>query len=322
MKNTTGIWLIVAASLLLIGCIVFGVVMSIYQWDFTKLSTVKLVTNHHEISQTFQNIRVNTETADIIFAVSGDGQCRVECFEENKAKHSVTVQEDTLVISVVDQKLWYDHIGFSFNSPKITVYLPKADYGALKIKETTGKIDIPKDFLFESIDISLTTGDVSMCASASDNTKINTTTGRIYADSISAGSLDLSSTTGDIQMSDVTCTEDINIHITTGITELTNITCKNFTSNGSTGKIFLKNVVAEEKLSITRSTGSVTFDGSDADEIMVEVDTGSVTGTLLSEKTFIAESNTGKVDVPKTTNGGKCEITTSTGDIKLEIVKK
>jgi len=81
----------------------------------------------------------------------------------------------------------------------------------------------------------------------------------------------------------------------------------------------LKNVNAAEKFSIERSTGDVKFDGCDAAEVFVKTDTGDVTGTLLSEKVFIVETDTGKVDVPKTVNGGRCEITTDTGDINISI---
>ena len=60
------------------------------------------------------------------------------------------------------------------------------------------------------------------------------------------------------------------------------------------------------------------FDGCDADRIFVKTDTGYVKGSLLSDKVFIAQSDTGDVDVPKTITGGKCEIETDTGDIKIE----
>ena len=42
-------------------------------------------------------------------------------------------------------------------------------------------------------------------------------------------------------------------------------------------------------------------------------------GSLLSDKVFITETDTGNVNIPKTTDGGKCEIKTDTGDIKIKI---
>ena len=108
------------------------------------------------------------------------------------------------------------------------------------------------------------------------------------------------------------------INVSTGKTNLTDIKCKSLISDGSTGDFSLKNVIATEKFSIERSTGDVKFDDCDANEIWIKTDTGDVTGKLLSEKIFITETSTGDVNVPKSTNGGKCEITTSTGDIYIK----
>ncbi|MCQ2427410.1 MAG: DUF4097 domain-containing protein, partial [Clostridia bacterium] len=83
----------------------------------------------------------------------------------------------------------------------------------------------------------------------------------------------------------------------------------------------LKNVVTEGTIAIERSTGDVRFEGCDADELEISTDTGDVTGSLLSSKVFIAHSDTGRIDVPETTSGGKCKITTDTGDIKLSVKK-
>lgn len=319
MRKTTKIWIVIAASLVFVGLIMFAAVMSEYKWDFSKLSTGKYETNTYEISEEFSNLSMNTDTADIIFALSDDGKCRVECYEEEKAKHSVAVQENTLVIKMIDERTWYDYIGINFGSPKITVYLPKAEYASLFIKESTGDIEIPKNFKFEGVDISSSTGDVNFFASASKLIKIRTSTGNVCVENTSAETLDLSASTGRITVSNVICGGDANINVSTGRTNLNNIECKNLTSSGDTGDISLNHVIAAEKFSIKRSTGDVRFDGSDAAEILVETDTGDVTGTFLSEKIFFVETDTGSVDVPESITGGRCEITTDTGDIELDI---
>lgn len=319
MRKTTKIWIVIAASLVFVGLIMFAAVMSEYKWDFSKLSTGKYETNTYEISEEFSNLSMNTDTADIIFALSDDGKCRVECYEEEKAKHSVAVQENTLVIKMIDERTWYDYIGINFGSPKITVYLPKAEYASLFIKESTGDIEIPKNFKFEGVDISSSTGDVNFFASASKLIKIRTSTGNVCVENTSAETLDLSASTGRITVSNVICGGNANINVSTGRTNLNNIECKNLTSSGDTGDISLNHVIAAEKFSIKRSTGDVRFDGSDAAEILVETDTGDVTGTFLSEKIFFVETDTGSVDVPESITGGRCEITTDTGDIELDI---
>ena len=136
---------------------------------------------------------------------------------------------------------------------------------------------------------------------------------------ISAESMDLSVTTGRIAVSDLTCAGDVKVNVSTGKADITDAGCRNFVSSGKTGDLLMKNVIAAEKLSVVRSTGDVKLEGCDAAEIFIETDTGDVTGTILSEKVFIVETDTGRIDVPKSANGGRCEITTDTGNVRISI---
>ena len=61
MRKTTKVWLIIAASLVIIGFIIFTGVMTTLKWDFTRLSTFKLETNNYEIGQEFDNIHIKTD---------------------------------------------------------------------------------------------------------------------------------------------------------------------------------------------------------------------------------------------------------------------
>ena len=241
------------------------------------------------------------------------------CTEQENAKHSVSVKDGILQIEIVDQRKWYERIGINFGTAKIIVYIPQDQYETLTIKGSTGKVNIPEGYGFTMLDIHQSTGDVTCQASVAETLKIKTSTGSIHVENVHTGRLELSVTTGNIITTNVSCSGDMQVSVSTGKTSLTNVTCKNLTTNGNTGDIVLKNVVAEEKLTIKRSTGYVKFEGCDAAAIQVQTDTGDVTGTLLSEMVFLCETDTGRVDVPKTTVGGLCEITTDTGDIRLKI---
>ncbi len=317
MSKRTKIWLIAAASLVTIGAIIFAAAMTAYHWDFSRLSTDHFETNTYEINEEFSDIKLNTETADILFAVSDDNTGRVVCYEAEKMKHSVSVQDGTLTVSVVDDREWYERIGISFHSPKVTVYLPKTEYVSLVIKESTGDITLPKDFTFGSMDLSLSTGHVDSLASSLGLVRIETSTGDIHLQNLSAGELDLIVSTGHVDVQSVSCEGNVGVCVSTGDTRLTDISCNSINSDGSTGNITLKNVVTKEMISIERSTGDVRLEGCDAGELDIHTDTGSVTGSLLSSKVFIVHSDTGKIDVPETTSGGKCKITTDTGDIQI-----
>lgn len=318
MNPKTKTWLITAAALVLVGCIIFGGAMMALKWDFSKLSTFKYETNEHTINENYKNISVISDTADITFFPSESTATTVICSEQENIKHSVTVKDDTLTIEMTDTRKWYEYIGINFENSKIDVYLPERAYEALNIKASTGDIDIPENFSFKSIDINVSTGDVENRASATEGIKIKTSTGDIAVSNVSAGSLELSVSTGKITASSVACTGDLNVRVSTGKTALLNVTCKNLTSTGNTGKISLTNVYVNETMLIDRTTGDVTFENCDASLISVKTDTGDVRGTLHSGKTFYTSTSTGKVSVPGTT-GGICEITTSTGDIKIDI---
>lgn len=291
------------------------------KWDFKSLSTSKYVTNNYQISEDFTSIAMNTDTADIVFVPSKDGTCSVECVEEEKIKHTVAVEDGVLTVKVVDTRKWYEHIGIHFGSPKLTVALPKAEYADLLIEESTGDIKLPKDFSFAHIGIFISTGDVHCSASATESMKIETSTGKIRVESLSAASLDLSVTTGNVTVTDVTCAGDISVEVTTGKANLTNVTCASLVSEGDTGDITLKNVIASAKFSIERDTGDVRFEGADAAEIAVKTDTGDVKGSLLTEKVFIVNTDTGRKEYPNTTSGGRCQITTDTGNVKITLAQ-
>ena len=287
----------------------------------TACSSMNYETNIHEINEEFNNISIKTDTADIAFVPSNDGMCRVVCYEDAKKNHSVEVQNGTLTLDGVNNKKWYDYIGINIDPPKITVYLPEAEYSSLIIEESTGDIDILRDFKFKSIDVSLSTGDVKCYASAAEAIKIAASTGDICAESISASSLDITVSTGKVTVSDMTCDGNITIGVSTGKTYLTDIVCKNLISTGRTGDISLKNVISTEKISVERSTGDVTLDRSDAAELFITTSTGDVEGSLLTDKVFITKTDTGRINVPNSITGGRCEITTETGDIKISILE-
>ena len=299
MSKTAKAWLVVATSLILIGAIIFSGVMSVLKWDFSKLSTAKFQTNTYYITESYKNISIKSNTSDISFISTDSDKTTIICDEQQNIKHSVTVKENTLLIEINDTRKWYQYIGVSFGNQSITVNLPKGEYGALSIDTDTSDVKIPSDFKFESVDISLSTGNVTNLASANDFIKIKTSTGNIDTENITADS--------------------INLTTSTGKTSLSNVRCKNLVSSGSTGDIYLSNVISAERFDIKRSTGNVKFELCDAAELSITTDTGNVKGSLLSEKVFITETDTGKINVPKTLTGGKCEITTDTGDIKITI---
>lgn len=322
----------IVVSCLLGSCALFSI------FGFTSCGSA-MVTEEYKIEEAFENIAFDIDTADINIFPSTDGTCKVVCYERSKEKHTVSVENGTLTVSLNDVE-WYNRIQFFSKSPKITMYLPVAEYNTLFIDSSTGDVEIAKDFTFNSMNITLSTADLKCYASVKETANISNSTGDITVENVSVGALNISLSTGDVNVRNIESSGDVSLDSTTGDKFISNITCKNFFAEGSTGKMSFSNmncdnvtlkgttgdveltdVIATMKLSIELSTGDTTFERCDAGEILVNVTTGNVEGSLLSEKIFITNTSTGKVNVPECLTGGKCKITTSTGDIKITIVE-
>jgi len=311
-------WIIAALILLGAGILICGISLAATGFDIKKLSNETFETNTYEVREAFEDISIETVTDDIEFVLSEDSKCSVVCLETEKASHDVKVEDHTLKISTHDSRKWFDFFDFSFQTPKITVYLPEAQYAALSISDSTGDIGLPEHLTFDEINIRLTTGDVSCSSSCKSHMKIEAGTGDINVQDVSAGQMTLSVTTGNIRVTSAQCEGIMELHVTTGDTRLEGVTGMAVRSTGTTGDLIMKNVLASDTFGLERGTGDIRLDSCDAGSITAKTTTGDITGTLLSDKVFITHTGTGDVHVPASTEGGSCELTTSTGDIFID----
>lgn len=317
MRKSTMVCLIVAGALAVVGLAFFAIGIS-FSGGFIDLN---MTTNEYKIKDTFNDISIHVDTADVRILYTEDDECRIECYENpGREQHVPSVKDGVLTVERFDQRRWYQKLFNYGKSPKVTVYLPSQSLGDLSIKLSTGDVNIAKEFTFENIDVKGSTSDITCDAKAENLIKIHLSTGDIDMNGSSAKIVDLSVSTGDIEVNTLTCT-DLTVRVSTGDAELSEVICKTFTSTGSTGDLELEHVMAEE-FSIERSTGALKMERCDAEKIWIKTDTGDVRGTLLSDMVFYVTTDTGKVSVPKSTTGGLCEVTTDTGNITFSVIGK
>ena len=302
MNKAVKIALIAAFVLLVSGLITALVGMYLIDFDFTQMGTEQMVTNTHTVADSFRNICIDTDVANVFLLPAENNVCAVICHEPEAAQHTVAVQNGTLLIKSTDTRTWYERIGIFTAEASITVYLPMKEYGRIEAEADTAKIQVNSAFTFESAEIETDTGHISWEADVKQNLSLNTDTGAIYISAKSVGGT-------------------INAETDTGKIQLMSVRCKNVIAEASTGAVILTNTVAEERFDIETSTGGVELDRADAGKIRIKTGTGGIRGTLLTEKIFITETSTGRINVPASTAGGRCEISTSTGNIDLRIAE-
>lgn len=299
MTKTLKIWTIAAIALIIVGSVIFTSALAMLEFDFRKLSTDKSLCNTYTPEEAFDRIQINVDTTDIEFLPATDGQHKIVCEESETVKHKVWVESGILKIKVIPAK-WYKRISFfNFNRYKIKLYLPQNKYTAVAATTNTGDISLPKELSFDTVRLDSDTGDIN-CTALS-------------------GNVDISSDTGDVKLGN--STGNVSIETNTGDINISAVNCQRLNVDSDTGRTILNNCTVAGTFDAETDTGDIVFDGFDAGTIFVETDTGDVTGTLLSEKVFIVVSDTGDIDVPKSINGGRCEITTDTGDVEITIRK-
>jgi len=248
------------------------------------------------INETYNKVNINVQTDDInIYLSSNESQA---VYVENKNISIETkVVNETLFINRIDNRKFYERM-FSLSTFKIDLYLSVELIESLIINCHTGDVLINEGFTINNADITNSTGDIIIKSNVAKNLYINNSTGNVILNNCdSMGNVNIETSTGDIDIRDVNCNE----------LKITN----------STGDINLINTIVENDSRIIGSTGDVYLDSFDASNIYIELSTGNVKGTILTSKFFIANSDTGKVNVPETRDGGECRINVDTGNIHI-----
>ena len=324
MKKVLKKWLLTGAFCTVAGAVVFAGSLSFLKFDFRKLSTEKYREKTYTVTEDFTDIAIIGTTAQIKFCFSENGDCTVFCSEKERLNYSVTAEDGVLKIKENDTRNtrnWFDHIAVSFGQRTLTVNLPKKEYGTLSVQTDTGDLKIPNDFSFRAVKVSGDTSDVDCLASAKEEINIRTSTGDIRLSDLSCQTVKIKTDTGNAVLGNVRAADSFAVETDTGDVRFQNSDAASIKIKTDTGNTVFKNVRAANSFAVKTDAGDVRFQNSDAASITVETDTGDVTGTLLSDKVFLTETDTGNVDVPKTVAGGTCQITTDTGDIKISIAR-
>lgn len=300
----------------------------------------KLVDKTIEIGEDFNDIQIFTDTTDVVFSVSEDGGCHILCRENEQQPHTAKVENGTLILRQENYRKWYHYIGFHFETPGVEIQLPKAVFETLTLDGETGDVAIPQELSFTDVKIVTSTGDVEVRSRVKKSLVVELDTGRLLMSGADCEAVNLKTSTGEIRILDVNCknltaksstgrqllenvqvSENIQLTCSTGNIHFTRGSCRNLTTESTTGRQTMEYVVASGAVSMESSTGDIALSDFDGETLVITTDTGDVTGTILSEKIFFTETDTGRVEVPRCNSGGSCEIITDTGDIILQLAQ-
>ena len=295
LKRRTVVSLIVAASCIVAGLIVaaVGLCMLIIAPDPMPTATTRRL----DISESFQSVSIQAITANVELDYTEESAGYVSYTDHDYVSYTAEVRDGTLHVTAEDTRPWYKRIVlWQTVEPVVRICLPTYELEDLHVEITSGDIAIPHGL------------------SLSGNASLQTTTGDISLSGLLGANLAVSTTTGDITMEIVSC-ESLSASSTTGDITLQTVSCGSLTASSSTGDMDYTTVVVRGALTCRTTTGDITLTASDAATLTLKATTGDVTARLTSPKVVRFDTTTGSVDVPHSTEGGTCDVETTTGSI-------
>ena len=264
------------------------------------------------ITDTFRGLKVEAVAGDVRLLPSSEDRCVVVCSDTSGFSYTAVVEEDMLVIQEKGES------SFSKENGEILVYLPQPRYDSLNITTESGSVDVTMDFAFGDVNIRTVAGETAYRGTADGSMSLESESGRILITGVSPNEAQIKTESGSIIAQSVLVGEDLNIQTVTGDLTLAYVKCKNATVTVANGQSMLEQVLALEHIQLTGQTGNVVLTDCDAATLEIKTTAGNVTGTLLTDKRFHTDTETGEVTVPDTT-GGVCHVITESGNIHLQI---
>ena len=340
MRKAKKIALVIALACVAAGAAISLSALTVIGFDISRLNTMKFENNTYQVEESFSNIRIEGAECDVRLVPSQTGACTVVCSEGKNISHTVAVDGDTLKITRTDGRKWYERIGIYWGSMSVTVYLPERAYGDLSLKNLSGDITVPGDFTFSRAEVHSTSGEIEYAAATDRELTLKTTSGDLTVRDLTAGALDVRSTSGEAEISNVTADSltaattsgdvvirsagisgDAAIETVSGEIELELVCVQTMSARSTSGEVELSDVIAAGHLEIETVSGEIGLERSDAETLWIKSTSGDVSGTLLSEKRFTTHTTSGTVNVPNIASpaAGTCEITTTSGNIRIKL---
>ncbi len=286
MKKSLIVLIIIASVLTVLGVIIAGVSLAVGGFEFKNINLLgeyEIKPNEHPVFVDFEYIDITSSSENVLILPSPDGKTRVVAYETQKVYCTVEIVNNTLKVRYVDARMWFDMVGIQVDVPKVILYLPEGNYKKLTVTTSSGKIECDSNALtFENAELKSSSGKIEFSANITDTISAKTSSGGI---------------------------------------ELEDITPIFLNAHTSSGKVELSNIISG-RLDTETSSGTIELEECDAQILTLKSSSGNIRGTLLSDKLFQVSIDSGAVSVPPSVNdGGTCTVTTSSGNIKLQIVK-
>lgn len=291
-----------------------------------------------EVTESFHSLRVKEFSADVQLLPSEDGGCRVVYGEDEYSRCEVSVENGVLTVErVAENSSRTGFIVFEETLP-VCVYLPAGSYKELSVSCTSGDVISSGDFSWDAANVETGSGSIRLEDLSAKELHLKSTSGDIKLEELSADALSAESGSGDIKLrgcsaSSVTlqstsgrqkadsliCSGDGSFHAGSGDIELEDSSFRALRVSATSGDVSLQQTSCSAETAVETGSGNIRLHKAAAESFDVHTTSGSVKGSVRGSVDFIVESTSGSVRTRGGVRGGaECRVKTGSGDVDLE----
>ena len=286
----------------------------------TTESAGTIITKTHEITQDFTAISVGCSECNISILPSTGNGVTVVCKEREKYPHQVSVKDGCLTVEEPNRTGLINIFSLASEHTEVLVYVPfeVAAGCSISLESASGDITLDKEFVFVRGDLESASGAVTCAASFNGELSVDVASGDVFLSGSTYSDIEIDAASGNITLEGLTDAEEIGLECASGNILLNKVQCKSLDAETASGKLTLEHVIAQKKLSGETVSSTITLSHCDAGEYDLESASGDILGSILRPMRFIADSASGRIDVPNT-DGEPCRLTTASGNITITI---
>lgn len=294
-------YILLSAFLVIVGLVLCLVSLSMSGFSFIKMFNDSSEMKTYEIKSDITSIDIRDLTNDIEIRKSPDGVSKIVYFDNSRYICAISEENGKLSIKSDYQGKWYNYISIFSSDKDAVLYLNKDLYDSLYVDSDTSDIKSVEGVSFNSINISLDTGDVELAL-------------------IDGKEINISTDTGDISIKSSAIEGSVTLEADSGDIDLFRLNCNALKIDVDTGDVELHDVKGAHGIKVETSSGDVDIEDCRGNEIDIKTSTGDIEGYFMDVNwTFVTKTSSGRVRVPKNTEGNICKLTTRSGDIEIRI---
>ena len=270
------------------------------------------------IGERFEDVRVETVSADVRFHVGGSDTCIVEYKGPSRMRCTAEVKNGTLAVVEKPARRWPFGLWglFGTHRVEVTVFLPERQYDELTVETASGDIEAPSGGAFRSLSFSSVSGGQMLDGVEADSLTAQSTSGNVSVQNSRLGSLSVSTTSGDQDAASADIAGHAAFEAVSGNISIQNSRLGSLTVSTTSGDQDAESTDIAGHAELSAVSGKISVTSSDAGSLEFSTTSGDVYTELLTPKEYITETMSGDVSVTASESGaGQCAVTTTSGDI-------